>query len=590
MKKFTQKIFLLAMGLILSVGAYAQDEITHHWPEVRFTIVNADGTPIDGVTYHIPGWDAWHRFPKGNTFYVYSHLRVQKYEKTGVDETTGKDVFKARLVTRYIVSPDNRLTVPSLEKSASVAPIWVKFVGHEDLGVKNIRGLQYKDVFETTYNGEHNIGPDGTNYDVDIIDESTDSKIIVAGTLDIPAQMTHGATGEIYNIDEIGDYALRQYARTYKNRGCNYVQASKLIIPKEITKIGRGAFFTNYHTKEIVFEEGSSIEVIPEFNFQNNTSLERITFPSSLKTLTGSVLGGCPALKRVTFASETPPALVSLTWEGTEYNVFVTTTTNTSPTVPDQCIIEVPLHAAKTYVDSNDKFKEFPMSSKFTMKKAYVTFCSDLPFTFKQYDTASKDWNDGGVKAYYVVYDGVKVNEEKVVLTEITEAKKIPSSTTLTDTGYFGVVLNGTANETYDIFYPNNLISDELQATENCMQGVVKATIMGGENPGDGTPYMAMDTEHNSYYVLTNGEFLSVTEPGTFGAHKAFLKIEGSQTIPSPQGARGLSISLPDETTGITTHEVQGAQNDAWYTLQGIQVQQPSKGIFIKNGKKFVIK
>ena len=582
MKKFTQKFFLLAIGMILSVGTYAQDEVTHHWPEVRFTLCNASGnyvdldgnTTQDAVWCTVPAWDAW--LLKGNS--ASGHIRVQKYEKTG------ENTFYARLVTRYAITDDNRLKVPGINATT----FWVKI---NDTGDPvNMVGLQYKDIFETTYNGEHNVGPDGTNYDVAIIETSYSSKI--TGEYKIPVKMTHKDSKETYNIDEIGAYAFRQPSRggTSNDAGSsNYVQATKIIIPKEIKSIGRGAFFMNAHTTAFEFEEGCPVEDILEFNFQDNTALQTISFLASVKKLYGTVLGGCKALKKVTFASENPPTLIPFTWSGVERNVFETTT-SAGATKPDQCIIEVPLHAAKTYVDSNDKFKEFPMSSKFKMNKAYVTFCSDLPFTFKQYDTASKAWNDGGVKAYYVVYDGVKVNEEKVVLTEITEAKKIPSSTTLTDTGYFGVVLNGTANETYDIFYPNNLISDELQATDNCMQGVVKATIMGGENPGDGTPYMAMDTQHYSYYVLTNGEFLSVTEPGTFGAHKAFLKIEGSPTIPSPQGARGLSISLPDETTGITTHEVQGAQNDAWYTLQGIQVQQPSKGIFIKNGKKFVIK
>jgi hypothetical protein len=361
-------------------------------------------------------------------------------------------------------------------------------------------------------------------------------------------------------------------------------------IPAGIKKIGRGSFYHIGHVKKYVFEEGSLAETttIPEFNFTDNKELEEVVFPSSIIALTGTVLGGATKLNKITFTGENPPALNSFTWNNKTYKVFESTLSSPGNPTPSKCIIEVPLHAAKTYVDSNDKFKEFPMSSKFKMNKEYVTFCSDLPFTFKQYDTASKAWNDGDVKTYYVVFDNVK--DGKVTLTEITEAKKIPSTTTKTNTGYFGVVLNGTANETYDIFYPNNLISDELPATENCMQGVVKATRMGGDDPGDGTPYMAMDTEHNSYYVLTNGEFLSVTEPGTFGAHKAFLKIEGSPTIPSPQGVRGLSISLPDETTGITTHEVQGAQNDAWYTLQGIQVKNPEKGVFIKNGKKYIIK
>ena len=568
MKRFTQKFFLLAIGMILSVGAYAQDEITHHWPEVRFTIVNEDGTPTDGVTYHIPGWDAWHRFPHNNSLYVYSHLRVQKYEKTGQDATTGKDIFKARLVTRYIVSPDNRLTVPTLEKTASAAPLWVKFEGKEELGVKNIRGLQYKDVFGTS------TGPDGTNYEVDIIDESTASNIIVTGTLEIPAQMTHAASGEIYNLDEIGDYALRQYARTYANRGKNYVQASKIIIPKEIKSIGRGAFFTNYHTKEIVFEEGSSIEVIPEFNFQNNASLQTINFPSSLKTLKGTVLGGCPALKKITFASENPPALVPFTWDGVDRDVFETTTTSTSPTVPEKCIIEFPLKNANDYMVSAAgsffKEKKFALSSPITMTSSgLMSCCSPVDFTVKQYNTADKSWVNTDLQAYYVNSDDVK--ETSVTLTDIDQDTKITAGE--------GVILGGNASTDYGLFFPyaNSQPSslNDLGNIDNCLRGVTE------------DQELTYDPDI-LWYILSGGKFRPVTKSGTIKANKAFLEW-GGQTGTGTTDARELTISLP-ENTGINTHEVQLLQNDVWYTLQGIEVQQPQKGIFIKNGKKFVIK
>ena len=578
MKRTITKLFMLSAALLLSAATFAQDEITHHWPEVRFTIVNQDGTPTDGLMYHVPGWDAWLRYKQlsDGKNVVNGHVRVQKYENT-----SGLN-YKARLVTRYAISSDNRLKVPELKDNT---PLYVKINGEGE--PKDIRGLKYKDVFgmET--------GPDGkTSYDVVIIDEDQGYVSTTYKDADnnqeyfkIPTSMTHTNSKEVYNIDEIGDYAFRQYSRG--SSGHNFLRASNIIIPKEITSIGRGAFFMNGSTKTIEFETGCPVENILEFNFQDNTALEEIIFSSNVKKLTGTVLGGCSKLKKISFASENPPTLEPFTWSGVERQVFETTT-EAGATVPSKCVIEVPLHSAKKYVDANAKFMEFPMSSKFKMNKEYVSYCSDLPFTFKQYDTANKAWNDGDVKAYYVTFENVNVDEGKVTLTEITEAKKIPSTTSSTDTGYFGVVLNGTAQETYDIFYPNNLISDELQATENCMQGVVKATRMGGENPGDGTPYMAMDTQHYSYYVLTDGKFLSVTEPGTFGAHKAFLMIEGSINVPA--GARGLSISLPDETTGITTHKVEGMQNDAFYTLQGIQVQQPSKGIFIKNGKKYIIK
>lgn len=45
------------------------------------------------------------------------------------------------------------------------------------------------------------------------------------------------------------------------------------------------------------------------------------------------------------------------------------------------------------------------------------------------------------------------------------------------------------------------------------------------------------------------------------------------------------------DPTGITTVQADEAEGDgAWYTLQGIRVAQPTKGIFIHNGKKVIIK
>ena len=61
MKKFTQKFFLLSMGLMLSMGASAQssDGIAHRYPEFTFTaIVSVKGTN-ETFTFTIPAWDAF---------------------------------------------------------------------------------------------------------------------------------------------------------------------------------------------------------------------------------------------------------------------------------------------------------------------------------------------------------------------------------------------------------------------------------------------------------------------------------------------------------------------------------------------------
>ena len=51
-----------------------------------------------------------------------------------------------------------------------------------------------------------------------------------------------------------------------------------------------------------------------------------------------------------------------------------------------------------------------------------------------------------------------------------------------------------------------------------------------------------------------------------------------------------LSLSF-GESTGINSLQVMTNETDgAYYNLQGMQIAQPQKGIYIKNGKKMIIK
>ena len=79
----------------------------------------------------------------------------------------------------------------------------------------------------------------------------------------------------------------------------------------------------------------------------------------------------------------------------------------------------------------------------------------------------------------------------------------------------------------------------------------------------------------------------------------AFFKVEaGSEPaikpfrayLSNPSGARMLSLSF-GESTGINSLQVMTNETDGtYYNLQGMQIAQPQKGIYIKNGKKMIIK
>ena len=95
------------------------------------------------------------------------------------------------------------------------------------------------------------------------------------------------------------------------------------------------------------------------------------------------------------------------------------------------------------------------------------------------------------------------------------------------------------------------------------------------------------DMQAADHYVLTGHNFVWVKDAGTLAAGKCWIELVPS----SPAHARRLSIVHEGETTGISTVKTAADTKDAAvYDLQGRRVMQPTKGLFIVNGKKVVIK
>lgn len=85
----------------------------------------------------------------------------------------------------------------------------------------------------------------------------------------------------------------------------------------------------------------------------------------------------------------------------------------------------------------------------------------------------------------------------------------------------------------------------------------------------------------------TVAEFRKTTS-GTLAANKAYLK------LPSSVSPARLSIVFNDddsETTGVLDVQKHTTQSDnVYYNLRGIQVDKPTKGLYIMNGKKVIVK
>ena len=95
------------------------------------------------------------------------------------------------------------------------------------------------------------------------------------------------------------------------------------------------------------------------------------------------------------------------------------------------------------------------------------------------------------------------------------------------------------------------------------------------------------DMEEADHYVLSGGSsFVWVKDAGVLSAGKCWIELPKSAN-----NARALSIVFEGETTGINAVSSSADKTDGeWYDLSGRRVAQPTKGLFIVNGKKVVVK
>ena len=174
----------------------------------------------------------------------------------------------------------------------------------------------------------------------------------------------------------------------------------------------------------------------------------------------------------------------------------------------------------------------------------------------KQYTTLTSafnlDFTDiSGLKAYIAT----EISNNNV---QMTQVNKVPAGT--------GLVLVKTSGTSFDVPVFDGTDADDVSA--NKMLGSATETTTVAENAG---------------YILSNGVF-QPSAGGDLPAGKAYLNI--AVTAGSPV----LTLNFGGETTGISQIENGKLRIENVYNLNGQRVAQPSKGLYIMNGRKVVIK
>ena len=219
--------------------------------------------------------------------------------------------------------------------------------------------------------------------------------------------------------------------------------------------------------------------------------------------------------------------------------------------------------SSKTYIPLTDELLGY--SSLFLSGQDYTASSVDLIYQPSAVNIGSTGYATFGYP--FAVYlsglsEGqdaytVTVSGDKALLTSV-KGMKIPAN--------MGIILKGSNGDAISLSLtteaPDDITGNELLVSDGTVTGDESGTI----------------------YVLANGTsgvgFYLVEEGSAITAGKAYLSV--------PQF---IGFGDDNETTGIQTvaNSQQSAAN-SYYDLQGRRVAQPTKGLYIVNGKKVVIK
>jgi hypothetical protein len=144
--------------------------------------------------------------------------------------------------------------------------------------------------------------------------------------------------------------------------------------------------------------------------------------------------------------------------------------------------------------------------------------------------------------------------------------------------GNTGLLLNGTASAVY---YVPVLASSATSTTGNLMKACVTETTVNYDDNNSLNYVLVNNSGTPEFQKIVSGTYSSATIP----AGKAYL------ALTSDPGARALTL-FDDMTTGINAVNGEGlkVQGAEVYNLAGQRVLNPTKGLYIVNGKKVVVK
>ncbi len=405
-------------------------------------------------------------------------------------------------------------------------------------------------------------------------------------SITIPSSVTSIGGGAFRGCTSLTSITVESGNSKYDSRdNCNAIiekSTNKLIagckntvIPNSVTSIGANAFADCFSLTSITIP--SSVTSIGSSAFMDCTNLASITIPSSVTSIGDEAFCRCTGLTSVTIPS-------SVTSIGADAFLDCTNCTNVYCYADPSNLTWNDRYCDDFKEDGSTKCHVFNASawSSFT-ENVNVTFVTDLTATVETHVAEG---------AYWATYYNSLANLQALEGVTVYKAVRDGSNLTLTEisdriiTAGQAVVLKNTEEGNITLTIAESASADDY--TSNELTGVNTATTISTSDYASKVIYtLANETEGLGFYkYYDNVSSEKYTTNETLAANKAFLALE------SAAGARGFVFQVEEDNnaTGIEKVESRESRVESYYDLQGRRVAQPTKGLYIVNGKKIIVR
>jgi hypothetical protein len=299
------------------------------------------------------------------------------------------------------------------------------------------------------------------------------------------------------------------------------------------------------------FDETYKVTTIADKVFYGRSGITKIELPATIASIGDRAFASIDELTDVTILAVDIPETDRTAFENSYTDDYVT--------------LHVPASALEKY-QAAAPWKNFKQIVAMSVEEdqsneaikissaGQTTYCCEFDLDFKDVE---------GVKAYTATgYDRISGT---IWLTRVFQ---VPANT--------GILIMGKQG-TYNI--PRK---DTGTYYANLMVGTLNAITIN-ENDGDYTNYYLSNGTYGVGFYKVNGT-------QDIGAHRAYLPLLKGTT---QAGTRFIGVSFGDEdgTTGIyDAIRSEKKVDDIWYNLQGQRVDKPKRGLYIRNGRKVVVR